>query len=83
MPLHTTGFGGQRALLVGDGYEVETGEKVFCPDAADDIFELRGVNRATGCMVVVRPDQYVAHVLALDDHKALADFFASILIDAA
>jgi phenol 2-monooxygenase (NADPH) len=58
-------------------------EKVFCPDAADDIFELRGVNRATGCMVVVRPDQYVAHVLALDDHKALADFFASILIDAA
>jgi phenol 2-monooxygenase len=33
-------------------------EKMFCPDPkADDIFELRGVNRETGCMVVVRPDQ--------------------------
>jgi phenol 2-monooxygenase len=59
-------------------------EKVFCPDpAADDIFELRGVNRETGCMVVVRPDQYVAHVLGLDAHEALGGFFASILIDAA
>ena len=33
-------------------------------------------------MVVVRPDQYVAHVLPLDAHEALADFFAGILIDA-
>jgi phenol 2-monooxygenase (NADPH) len=58
-------------------------EKVFCPDpAAHDIFELRGVNRHTGCMVVVRPDQYVAHVLPLDGHEALADFFAAIVIDA-
>ena len=33
-------------------------EKMFCPDPkADDIFELRAVNRETGCMVVVRPDQ--------------------------
>ena len=57
-------------------------EKVFCPDpAADDIFELRGVNRQTGCMVVVRPDQYVAHVLPLDGHEALVDFFAAIAID--
>ena len=58
-------------------------EKVFCPDPkAGDIFELRGVNRETGCMVVVRPDQYVAHVLPLHGHEALADFFAGILIDA-
>ncbi len=58
-------------------------EKVFCPDpSADDIFELRGVNRALGCVVIVRPDQYVAHVLALDRHEQLADFFAAILIDA-
>jgi phenol 2-monooxygenase (NADPH) len=58
-------------------------EKVFCPDpAAHDIFELRGVNRQTGCLVVVRPDQYVAHVLPLDGHEALADFFAAIVIDA-
>ena len=35
-----------------------------------------GVNRDAGCMVVVRPDQYVSHVLPLDGHEALADFFA-------
>ena len=57
-------------------------EKMFCPDPkADDIFELRGVNRVTGCMVVVRPDQYVAQLLPLHGHEALADFFARILID--
>ena len=58
-------------------------EKMFCPDPkADDIFELRAVNRETGCIVVVRPDQYVAHLLPLHGHEALADFFAGILIDA-
>jgi phenol 2-monooxygenase len=58
-------------------------EKMFCPDPkAGDIFALRGVNRETGCIVVVRPDQYVSHVLPLDEHKALADHFAAILMDA-
>ncbi len=58
-------------------------EKMFCPEPnADDIFELRGVNRETGCMIVVRPDQYVSHVLPLDAHDALTAFFAGILVDA-
>lgn len=58
-------------------------EKVFCPDPkAGDIFDLRGVSRETGCMVVVRPDQYVSHILPLHGHAALADFFAAILLDA-
>jgi phenol 2-monooxygenase len=58
-------------------------EKMFCPDPkAEDIFDLRGVNRETGCIVVVRPDQYVAHVLPLHGSEALADFFAGILVDA-
>jgi phenol 2-monooxygenase len=58
-------------------------EKTFCPDPdAADIFELRGVNREAGCIVVVRPDQYVSHVLPLNGHEALADFFATVLIDA-
>jgi phenol 2-monooxygenase len=57
-------------------------EKVFCPDpAAEDIFDLRGINRDTGCIVVVRPDQHVAQVLPLQGHQALSDFFAGILID--
>jgi phenol 2-monooxygenase len=56
-------------------------EKVFCVDhkGAGDIFELRGIDRNTGCMVVVRPDQYVAHVLPLDGYDALAAFFAGFL----
>ena len=59
-------------------------EKVFCPDRkAGDVFDLRGIDRDAGCVVVVRPDQYVAHVLPLDAHEALADFFAGILVDAA
>jgi phenol 2-monooxygenase len=58
-------------------------EKLFCPDLeAGDVFELRGVDRETGCMVVVRPDQYVSHVLPLDAHDALVDFFEGILIEA-
>jgi phenol 2-monooxygenase len=58
-------------------------EKIFCPDsAAGDVFDLRGINRDTGCLVVVRPDQYVSHVLPLDGHEALADFLSEILVDA-
>ncbi|MGZ4320555.1 MAG: FAD-binding monooxygenase [Solirubrobacteraceae bacterium] len=58
-------------------------EKMFCPDSeADDIFELREVNRETGCVVIVRPDQYVSHVLPLGEHEALGRFFAGILIEA-
>jgi phenol 2-monooxygenase len=52
-------------------------EKMFCADAKSghDIFTLRGIDRERGCMVVVRPDQYVAHVLPLDGHAQLAAFF--------
>jgi phenol 2-monooxygenase (NADPH) len=58
-------------------------EKAFCPDPkAGDVFDLRGVDREAGGMVVVRPDQYVAHVLPLDAHEALTDFLAGILVDA-
>lgn len=58
-------------------------EKAFCPDpAAGDVFDLRGIDRADGCLVVVRPDQYVAHVLPLDATDELIGFLAGILIDA-
>ncbi len=57
-------------------------EKVFCPDpAADDVFDLRGVDRDTGAVVVVRPDQYVAHVLGLHDHDALDAFLGRVLLE--
>ena len=55
-------------------------EKAFCIDPkAGDIYEMRSVNRELGCMVVVRPDQYVAQVLPLEAHGQLSDYFAGIL----
>jgi phenol 2-monooxygenase len=58
-------------------------EKVFCSDPrAGDVFDLRQIDRETGCVVVVRPDQYVADILPLDAHAALVDFFAGILVEA-
>ena len=56
-------------------------EKVFCADLkrGEDIFALRGTDRAAGCMVVVRPDQYVGHVLPLQARGELAAYFAGIL----
>ncbi|HWD02126.1 MAG TPA: FAD-dependent monooxygenase [Amycolatopsis sp.] len=55
-------------------------EKVFCPDPAADVFDLRGLDRARGCVVVVRPDQSVAHVLPLDAGDELSAFFAGALV---
>ena len=40
---------------------------------------MRGIDRDTGCMVVVRPDQYTAHVLPLDGFDELSEFFAGFL----
>lgn len=59
-------------------------EKMFCPDlkSGADIFEMRGIDRRRGCIVVVRPDQYVAHVLPLDAHAELAAFFDGFLLPA-
>jgi len=55
--------------------------KVFCVDhkGLGDIYAMRGINRDKGCMIVVRPDQYVAHVLPLDATDELSNYFAEIL----
>lgn len=56
-------------------------EKVFCVDfkRGEDVFETRGIDRAAGCIVVVRPDQYVGHVLPLNARDELAAYFSGIL----
>lgn len=56
-------------------------EKVFCTDGkgGDDIFAQRGIHRQSGCMVIVRPDQYVGHILPLTARAELAAYFAGIL----
>ncbi|MEO5795786.1 MAG: FAD-binding monooxygenase [Rhodoferax sp.] len=62
-------------------YGLRDYEKVFCAHArsGQDIFDARGIDRAQGALVVVRPDQYIAHVLPLDAHQALAEFFAGFM----
>jgi len=56
--------------------------KMFCPDLKEghDIFDMRGIDRERGCMVVVRPDQYIAHVLPLYAHAELASFFDAFML---
>jgi phenol 2-monooxygenase len=54
-------------------------EKMFCPDARSDIFDLRGIDRDRGALVVVRPDQHVAEVLPLDAYEGLAGYFAGFM----
>ncbi|ANY08828.1 FAD-dependent monooxygenase [Pseudonocardia sp. HH130630-07] len=55
-------------------------EKVFCADPAADVFDLRGVDRDRGAAVLVRPDQYVAHVVALDALSELGPFLSEVLV---
>ena len=56
-------------------------EKIFCTDhkGLGDIYAMRGIDRDRGCLIVVRPDQYVANVLPLDAREELSAFFAGVL----
>lgn len=58
-------------------YGLHDYEKMFCADRRDgfDIFDMRNIDRASGCLVVVRPDQHIAHVLPLTAHEELSAFF--------
>ncbi|MGH3297173.1 MAG: FAD-binding monooxygenase, partial [Trebonia sp.] len=57
-------------------------EKAFCvdPDPGRDIYAMRGIDRASGCLVLVRPDQYVANVLPLDALDEIGAFFAAFML---
>ncbi|GAB2787006.1 FAD-dependent monooxygenase [Halomonas shantousis] len=59
-------------------FELINYENVFAILPDDDIFEARGIDRR-GAVVVVRPDQYVAHVLPLSATEELGGFFRPIL----
>jgi phenol 2-monooxygenase len=63
-------------------YGLRDYEKIFCADlkGGHDIFTLRGIDRERGCIVIVRPDQYVAHVLPLEAHAQLAAFFDGFMV---
>ena len=63
-------------------YGLRDYEKIFSADlkSGQDIFTMRGIDREQGCMVIVRPDQYVAHVLPLDAHAQLAAYFDGFMV---
>lgn len=72
-----------RFLLPRKGrYGLVDYEKMFCADAKSgtDIFDMRDIDREHGCVVIVRPDQYVAHILPLEAHAELAVFFDGFML---
>ena len=58
-------------------------EKAYCanPTSGQDIYSMRMVDRDDGCLVIVRPDQYVAAVLPLDAFDELSSFFDDFMLD--
>lgn len=61
-------------------FQITDYEKVYAIDPETDIFEARGIDRQ-GAVVVVRPDQYVSHVLPLEAVEEVATFFDGALIN--
>ncbi|MEY3782248.1 MAG: hypothetical protein RIS97_426, partial [Pseudomonadota bacterium] len=65
-------------------YGLRDYEKVFCAlsDESQNIYNLRQIDCQNGCLVIVRPDQYIAHILPLDATDALAAFFDGFMLEA-
>jgi phenol 2-monooxygenase (NADPH) len=63
-------------------YGLKDYEKVFCPElnSVTNIFDMRSVDRERGCVIVVRPDQYVAHIVPLDAHAEVTSFFERFML---
>jgi phenol 2-monooxygenase len=63
-------------------YGLQDYEKIFCADLQERTghLRMRGIDRDAGCMVVVRPDQYIAQVLPLDGHEQLAAYFDGFML---
>ncbi len=60
-------------------------EKAFCVDhkGQGNFYDMRGIDREQGCMIIVRPDQYIAHILPLDAYDELSEFFSGIFLEKA
>jgi phenol 2-monooxygenase (NADPH) len=63
-------------------YGLRDYEKAFCAldDENQNIYNLRAIERENGCLVIVRPDQYIAQILPLDDMDGLAAFFDGFML---
>ena len=61
-------------------YDLAYTEKMYCADPGLDLFDRRNLDRAKGCLMIVRPDKYVADVLPLDAFEAVVGFFSGVLL---
>lgn len=61
-------------------YGLRDYEKVFHAEQSNDIYDLRGIDRSAGCVVIVRPDQHIATILPVTAHEELTKFFDVFMI---
>ncbi|MEM7504046.1 MAG: FAD-dependent monooxygenase [Pseudomonadota bacterium] len=63
-------------------YGLRDYEKSFSADLdkGGEIFDERGIDRDRGCVLIVRPDQHVAHVLPLDGFAEISAFFDGFMV---
>ena len=61
-------------------YGLADTEKMYCADPRFDLYDRRQLDRVNGCLVIVRPDQFVADVLPLDAFDAAVAFFSGVLL---
>ncbi len=59
---------------------IQDWEKVWTTGPGADVFADRGISDR-GAIVIVRPDQYVAHVMPLTAREELSDFFGGFLTE--
>ena len=64
-------------------YNLVDYEKVFCPifKTGQNIFEIREINKEEGCIVVVRPDQYISQVLGLNNWNEFCSHFERFMLE--
>jgi 2-polyprenyl-6-methoxyphenol hydroxylase-like FAD-dependent oxidoreductase len=65
-------------------YGLRDYEKAFCAldEEKHNIYAMRNINKASGCLVVVRPDQYISQVLPLADADTLTNSLTNTLTNA-
>ena len=64
-------------------YGLRDYEKAFCAreETSQNIYAMRHIKNDSGCLLIVRPDQYIAHILPINDIQALAKFFAGFMLN--
>lgn len=65
-----------------DGWDYN---KIFVDDQSyhegyGRLYETFGISPEQGCVVIIRPDQYVSYIGELDDYESLDGFFSGFLI---